>query len=137
MVCARTCIHEFMDDNGWTSGLVRTSTSLSLFCLSVFLCARILRAPTGHSFLDIAMKLCRHIALGGEYSLEKKIGGQTPLGEIFPQNFFSRYRSANFFSNARDPGNIWLILFYDRSHTACAGGPDVRCYARHAVTATC
>ncbi len=28
-----------------------------------FLCARQLLAPTGHSFLDIAMKLCRHIAL--------------------------------------------------------------------------
>ena len=55
----------------------------------------VLPTSTGHSFRAIAMKLCRHITLGGIQSPSKNFGGQTPLGEIFSPNFFSRYRSEN------------------------------------------
>ena len=55
----------------------------------------VLPTSTGHSFRAIAMKLCRHITLGGIQSPSKNFGGRTPLGEIFSPNFFSRYRSEN------------------------------------------
>ena len=55
----------------------------------------VLRTSTGRSFRAIAMKLCRHITLGGIQSPSKNVGGQTPLGGIFSPNFFSRYRSEN------------------------------------------
>ena len=59
-LCAPSSIQRYMCESDRTSGLGGTSTNLS------FLSARILLTLTGYSFLDIAIKLCRRIALGEE-----------------------------------------------------------------------
>ena len=64
---ARGPIQQYICQSDRTSGLGGTSTSLSFFFIfSFFLSARTLLTPRGYSFLDIAMKLCRRIALGEE-----------------------------------------------------------------------
>ncbi len=54
-----------------------------------------LSTSTGRSSSDIAMKACRHIALGEEQVLKKKNLGVGPPGGNFYPNFFSRFRSEN------------------------------------------
>src|SRR5512139_3795919 len=94
MSCAPSSIQWYTDQSDGTSGFGGTSGSLFFFII-YFCPPLVLPTSTGHSFRAIAMKLCRHITLGGIQSPSKNFGGQTPLGEIFSPNFFARYRSEN------------------------------------------
>ena len=102
MLCAPSSIQWYMDQNAGTSGFGGTSGSLSVF---FYVCPPLVSPrPTGHSFRDIWVKLCRHITLGRENQLFQKFWGSDPLGEFFPQIFFQDFDLKIYGSHGPDPG---------------------------------
>ena len=82
----------------WAAGLRLNGGKMTFFEFS--------HASTGHSFQAIDTKFCMQIALLVQQSLQKNLGGRTPWGKNFSQNFFQDIDLQICVSHAPDPGKI-------------------------------
>jgi len=96
---------------------------------SFILSARILLTPTGYSFWDIELQICRHIALGRNSYFKKILGIGPPRGQFFPKFFFeiSIWKCEGVMPLTQE--TICKKNFHDRIHRASATTADVRCSA--------
>jgi len=99
MSCAPSSIQWYIDQSDGLPVLVGHPDVCFFFCPPL-----VLRTSTGHSFRAIAMKLCRHITLGGYRNRPKILGVRPPWGNFFPNFFFRDIDLKICLSHAPDPG---------------------------------